>query len=134
MLDAAMAGIADPAEVFAAAVRMTARLPKTQPQLARIFGRIGYDLVPAARGLSLRARRDLQAARAAGRFTVDDVDVALACVAGALLGVLHMASINTTPAAIDRAADELAANLLRMLGVPADEATGIAHSQLPEAA
>jgi hypothetical protein len=48
--------------------------------------------------------------------------------------VLHMASINTTPAAIDRAADELAVNLLRMLGVPADEATCIAHSQLPEAA
>jgi AcrR family transcriptional regulator len=134
MLDAAMAGIADPAEVFAAAVRMTARLPKTQPQLARILRRIGYDLVAAPHGLSPRARRDLQEARATGRFTVDDVDVALACVAGALLGVLHMASINTTPAAIDRAADELAANLLRMLGVPADEAACIAHRQLPEAA
>jgi len=40
--------------VFAAAVRMTARLPKTQPQLARIFQRIGYDLVAAPRGLSAR--------------------------------------------------------------------------------
>jgi AcrR family transcriptional regulator len=133
-LDAATAGIADPAEVFAAAVRMTARLPKTQPQMARIFRRIGYDLVAAARGLSLRARRDLQAARAAGRFTVDDVDVALACVAGAVLGVLHMASVNPTPAGIDRAADELAANLLRMFGVPADEATRVAQRQLPRAA
>jgi AcrR family transcriptional regulator len=134
MLDAATAGIADPAQVFAAAVRMTARLPKTQPQLARIFQRIGHDLVAAPRGLSPRARRDLQEAQATGRFTADDVDVALACVAGAMLGVLHMASINTAPTAIDRAADELAANLLRMLGVPTDEATCIARSQLPEAA
>ena len=134
MLDAATAGITDPAEVFAAAVRMTARLPKTQPQIARIFRRIGYDLVAAARGLSPRARRDLQAARAAGRFTVDDVDVALACVAGALLGVLHMASANATPAGIDRAADEFAANLLRMFGVPADEATRVTQRQLPRSA
>jgi AcrR family transcriptional regulator len=134
ILDAATADIADPAEVFAAAVRMTARLPKTQPQIARIFQRIGFDLVAAPHGLAPRARRDLQGAEAAGRLTVGDVDVTLACVAGALLGVLHLASTNATPAAIDRAADELAANLLRMFGVPADEATRIAHSRLPQAA
>jgi hypothetical protein len=45
---------ADVIRVFAAAVRMTARLPKTQPQLARIFQRVGYDLVAAPRGLSAR--------------------------------------------------------------------------------
>jgi AcrR family transcriptional regulator len=134
MLDAATAGIADPAEVFAAAVRMTARLPKTQPQTAKIFERIGFDLVSAPRGLAPRARRDLKRAQAAGRFTIDDLDVALACASGAMLGVLHMASTNDKPAAIDRAADKLAANLLRMFGVSADEATRIAHSRLPRPA
>ncbi|HEY3033489.1 MAG TPA: TetR family transcriptional regulator [Streptosporangiaceae bacterium] len=134
MLDAATADIADPAEVFAAAVRMTARLPKTQPQIAKIFQRIGFDLAAAPRGLAPWARRDLQRAQAAGRFTIDDLDVALACAAGALLGVLHMASTNTKPSAIDRAADTLAANLLRMFGVPADEASRIAHSRLPRSA
>ena len=134
MLDAATAGIADPAEVFAAAVRMTARLPKTQPQIARIFERIGFDLVAAPRGLAPRARRDLKRAQAAGRFTIDDLDVALACVAGALLGVLHMASTNAKPVAVDRAADKLAANLLRMFGVPAEEAARIARSRLPRPA
>jgi len=134
MLDAATAGIADPAEVFAAAVRMTARLPKTQPQIAKIFERIGFDLVAAPRGLAPRARRDLKRAQAAGRFTIDDLDVALACASGAMLGVLHMASTNNKPAAIDRAADKLAANLLRMFGVSADEATRIAHSRLPRPA
>jgi AcrR family transcriptional regulator len=134
MLDAATARIADPAEVFAAAVRMTARLPKTQPQIAKIFERIGFDLVAAPRGLAPRARRDLKRAQAAGRFTIDDLDVALACASGAMLGVLHMASTNDKPAAIDRAADKLAANLLRMFGVSADEATRIAHSRLPRPA
>ena len=134
MLDAATAGIANPAEVFAAAIRMTARLPKTQPQLARTFQRIGFDLLVAPRGLAPRARRDLQRAEAAGRFTIDDLDVALAGATGALLGVLHLASTNATPAAIDVASDQLAANLLRMFGVPADEATRIAHCGLPQAA
>ena len=134
ILDVATADIVDPAEVFAAAIRMTARLPKTQPQMAKIFQRIGFDLVAAPHGLAPRARRDLQGAEAAGRFTVGDLDVTLACVAGALLGVLHLAPTNATHAAIDRAADELAANLLRMFGVPAVEATRIAHSRLPRAA
>ena len=133
MLDAVTAGIADPAEVFATAVRMTARLPKTQPQIAKIFEQIGFDLVTAPHGLAPRARRDLQRAEAAGRFTIDDLEVALACAAGALLGVLHLAS-NAKPAAIDRASDKLAANLLRMFGVPADEATRIARTRLPRPA
>ena len=82
-----------------------------------------------------RARRDLQRAQAAGRFAVDDLDVALACTAGALLGVLYLASANDAkPASIDRAADELAANLLRMFGVPADEARRLANRKLPRPA
>ena len=52
ILDVATADIVDPAEVFAAAVRMTARLPKTQPQIAKIFER--HRLRP--RGGSPRAR------------------------------------------------------------------------------
>ena len=134
MVDAVTASIVDPAEVFAAAIRMTARLPKTQPQIAKIFRRIGFDLLAAPRGLAPRARRDLQTAVAAGRFTVDDPDVALACAAGALLGVLQVASTDTGPGGVDRAADELAANLLRMFGVSADEATRIARSRIPRPA
>ncbi|HEV8162874.1 MAG TPA: TetR family transcriptional regulator [Actinomycetota bacterium] len=135
MLDTLTAGMGDPAEMFAAAVRLTARLPKTQPQIAKIFQRTGLDYLAAPDGLAPRARRDLQRAQAAGRFAVDDLDVALACTAGALLGVLYLASANDAkPASIDRAADELAANLLRMFGVPADEARRIANRKLPRPA
>jgi AcrR family transcriptional regulator len=135
MLDTLTAGMGDPAEMFAAAVRLTARLPKTQPQIAKILQRTGLDYLAAPDGLAPRARRDLQRAQAAGRFAVDDLDVALACTAGALLGVLYLASTDDAkPASIDRAADELAANLLRMFGVPADEARRIASRKLPRPA
>ena len=93
MVDAATAGIVDPAEVFAAAMRMTARLPKTQPGDRQ-------DLPTGSASTSWRLRggsrpgRDgtCRRAEAAGRFTVDDLDVALACASGALLGVLQVAS------------------------------------------
>ena len=135
MLDTVSAGIDDPAEVFATAVRMTARFPKTQPQIAKIIERTGLDYLAAPDGLAPRARRDLRRAQAAGRFQIGDLDVALACTAGALLGVLHLASsTNAGPRVIDRAADQLAVNLLRMFGLPADEAARIAQRSLPRSA
>jgi len=82
-------------------------------------------------GLTPRALRDLQKGRDAGRFAIDDPHVALACTGGALLGVLQLASTQARPSAIDRAADELAVNLLRMFGVPYDEARAIASAKLP---
>jgi AcrR family transcriptional regulator len=134
MLDAVTASMTDPAEVFATAVRLTARLPKTHPQLAKIIERTGFDYLAAPDGLAPRARRDLQRGQVAGRFTIEDLDVALACAAGALFGVLHLASTNGKPAAIDRAADQLAANLLQMFGIRAAEATRIVSRKLPRPA
>src|SRR4029453_14977296 len=135
MLDTLTAGMGDPAEMFAAAVRLTARLPKTQPQIAKILQRTGLDYLAAPDGLAPRARRDLPRGQAAGRVPVDDLDVALACTAGALLGVLYLASTDDAkPASIDRAADELAANLVPIFGVPADEARRIASRKLPRPA
>lgn len=134
MLDRISAGIEDPAEVFATAVRMTARFPKTQPQIAKIIERTGLDYLANPDGLAPRARRDLKRAQAAGRFDIGDLDVALACTAGALFGVLHLASATGAgPRAIDRAADQLAVNLLRMFGLPAEEATRISQRRLPRA-
>ena len=134
MLDTVSAGIDDPAEVFATALRMTARFPKTQPQVAKIIERTGLDYLAAPDGLAPRARRDLRRAQAASRFQIGDLDVALACTAGELLGVLHLASsTNAGPRVIDRAADQLAVNLLRMFGLPAEEATRISQRRLPRA-
>jgi AcrR family transcriptional regulator len=131
MLDDLTSDIDDPAQVFATAVRITARLPKTHPQLAKIMLRTGLPYLATEQGLTPRALRDLQQAKEAGRFAIDDPHVALACTGGALLGVLQLASTQAKPSAIDRAADELAANLLRMFGVPYDEARAIASGKLP---
>ena len=133
LFDAVTAGMADPAEVFAASVRLTARLPKTHPQVAKIMHRVGLRYMEAPNGLAPRALRDLSAARGAGRFQIDDPAVALACTAGAVLGVVHLGTINSKPSAIDRASDELAVNLLRMFGLPPDEAREIATRKLPKA-
>ena len=131
LLDDVTRNIDDPAQVFATAVRITARLPKTHPQLAKIVLRTGLPYLTSEQGLTPRALRDLQQAKRAGRFAIDDSHVALACTGGALLGVLQLTSTQGKPPAIDRAADELAVNLLRMFGIPHDEARAIASAKLP---
>jgi AcrR family transcriptional regulator len=131
LLDDVTRDIDDPAQVFATAVRITARLPKTHPQLAKIMLRTGLPYLTTEQGLTPRALRDLEKAKRAGRFAIDDPHVALACTGGALLGVLQLTSTPGKPPAIDRAADELAVNLLRMFGVPHDEASAIASAKLP---
>jgi len=131
MLDALTAGISDPAEVFAVSVRITARFPKTHPELARIFVRTGPRYLTAPTGLAPRAMRDLQRAKAAKRVTFDDPAVTIACVGGALLGVMQLSLELGKPARVDRAADQLAHNLLMMLGMPAAEARRVVGRALP---
>jgi AcrR family transcriptional regulator len=131
MLDEVTAKIADPAEVFAASVRITARFPKTHPSLAKIIDRVGPRYLTAVTGLAPRAMRDLQQAREAGRLAFDDPAIALACAGGALLGVLHLGLEPSEPSAIDTAADGLAVHLLRMFGLPDAEAREIAARPLP---
>jgi len=59
--------------------------------------------------------------------------VALACAGGSLFGVLALTAINPDPDALDASADDLAVNLLRMLGRPREEAREIAGGPLPKA-
>jgi AcrR family transcriptional regulator len=131
MLDQITADIRDPAEVFAASVRITARFPKTQPEMAKIIDRVGPRYLTASHGLAPRALRDLQHAKDAGRLTFADPTVAIACAGGALLGVMHLGLLAPEPSAIDHAADELAVNLLRMFGLADDDAREVAGRPLP---
>jgi AcrR family transcriptional regulator len=130
MLDEVIRDLEDPAEVFAASVRITARFPKTHPELARIMDRTGPRYLSASWGLAPRALRDLQRAEAAGRLSLGDPAVALACAGGALLGVLHL-GLTRDGVAVDAAADELAENLLRMFGLAEDDARRVARRALP---
>jgi AcrR family transcriptional regulator len=129
MLDQITESIEDPAEVFAASVRITVRLARTRPELAAIMVRTGPDYLTSEKGLAPRALRDLERAQDAGRLALGDPAVALACVAGAVIGVVHLCSTTARP--VGRAADELAANLLRMFGLPAREAAAVVARRLP---
>ncbi|MEJ3749608.1 TetR family transcriptional regulator [Actinomycetes bacterium KLBMP 9797] len=131
MLDEITAGLRDPAEVFAAAVRITARFPKTHPELAKIIERVGPRYLTAPSGLAPRALRDLQHAKDVGRLSFDDPTVALACTGGALLGIVHLGLLQPEPSAVDHAADELAMNLLRMFGLDYNDAREVATRPLP---
>ena len=131
MFDALTADIDDPAEVYASSVRMTVRMAKTHPQIARIMQRTGLKYLNTPTGLAPRGLRDLERAMHAGRFQIGDPKVALASSGGAVIGVLALTTTIPRPKAINAAADELAANLLRMFGLPDDEAREIASRPLP---
>ena len=60
LFDALTAEMADPAEVFASSMRMTVRMAKTHPQIAKIFQRTGLRYLDAPNGLAPRALRDLR--------------------------------------------------------------------------
>jgi AcrR family transcriptional regulator len=132
MLDALTADMDDPAEILAASVRISARFPITHPNLALIIERTGPRYLTASSGLAPRALRDLQRGKDAGRFSFGDPAVALACIGGALIGVLHVSLAATGSASVESAADELALNVLRMFGLDEDDARDIVSRPLPQ--
>ena len=116
LLDDLTRGIEDPAEVFACSFRLTGRLQRREPELSRVFLNNVLRLLSADSGLAPRARRDIEAAVDAGRFDVEDLDVAVTMTAGALLALgqlLHDQPERDVEETTDRVTEEL----LRMFGV-----------------
>jgi AcrR family transcriptional regulator len=130
-MDRLTVGIDDPAHVFAQSFRLSGRLHRRWPELSKVLLRNGLTLAASNRGLAPRARRDIEAAAHAGRFTVRDPELALAIVTGAALCLGQL--IHDHPERDDaEATDQVAEDLLRMLGVAADEAHDISLRRLPE--
>ena len=131
VLDELTAGLDDPAHVFAQGFRLTGRLHRAQPELSRVLLQNGSALAGSDTGLAPRARRDIQAAARAGRFTIRDPDLALAITAGAQLCLGQL--LHDQPDRDDaQAADQIAEDLLRMFGIPAGEAHQICQRPLPD--
>ncbi|WP_312885564.1 TetR/AcrR family transcriptional regulator [Streptomyces physcomitrii] len=129
-LESAVAHLDDCAEVFAVGVRLTGRLQRNHPQVARILLRVGLPRLTSPAGLAPRARELLRAGEATGRLQVGDLEVALASAGGSLLGLMHLLDAEPHMDA-GQAGDRLAANLLRMFGLPYDEAWDVATRPLP---
>jgi hypothetical protein len=82
-------------------------------------------------GLAPRALRDLEAGSASGRFTIADPTVALTAVGCSLLALVELRF--TRPELDgDEAAPNLAEMLLRMRGVPTEDARDVARRPLPD--
>ncbi|MEV7295926.1 TetR/AcrR family transcriptional regulator [Streptomyces microflavus] len=128
LLDAATESIDDPAETVATSVRLALRLAVSHPEITGILRFRGLQHVHSGTGLGPRALRDMEVGRASGRFRVADAQVALSVVGGAVLGLIQLGA--TTE--LDEAAGEQTAEMiLRMLGVPAEEAQTLATKPLP---
>jgi AcrR family transcriptional regulator len=131
LLDQLTASIDDPAETVAYSFRLTGRFFRRRPQESQILLVSGLSLLSSERGLGARALRDITAGVAAGRFTVKDPQLAMAVVAGSLLGLgklLHDEPERDDAAAADRVTEDM----LRFLGLPADEARDICQRPLPD--
>jgi len=132
VLDSLTIGMDDPAETFAASFRLTGRFFRRRPLESLILMANWPRLITSDRGLAPRALRDIKAAVAAGRFTVDDPELALAVASGILLGLGTLLQRDTTRD--DGAtADAVTEDLLRMFGMSAAQAHKVCSRPLPEA-
>jgi AcrR family transcriptional regulator len=133
MLDRLTESMDDPAETFAASFRLTGRLFRQRPQESDILLANGPLLLSSDRGLAPRALRDIKAAADAGRFKVDDPELALAMAGGALLGLGKL--LRDNPDRDDAwAADTITENVLRLFGLSAEEAHEVCRRPLPDSA
>ena len=131
LLDNLTADIEDPAEIFACSFRLTGRLNRREPELSRVLLNNVLRLLSADSGLAPRVRRDIAAAGEAGRFDVEDLDVAVTMTAGALLALGQL--LHDQPERdVEKTTDRVTEDLLRMLGVPRRQAQRICSLPLPD--
>lgn len=130
LLDSLCEGVDDPAQVFAQSFRLTGRLHRRNLTLSKVLLNDGLNLASSDKGLAPRARRDIEAAADAGRFDVRDSELAMTIVAGAAICLGQL--LHTHPERDDaEATDQVAEDLLRMFGLPPEEAREICRRPLP---
>ncbi|MEU1184559.1 TetR/AcrR family transcriptional regulator [Streptomyces sp. NPDC005820] len=129
--DEHLAGIEDPAELVSAGFRLSARMAESHPRMMQVLRRRGLGHLFSDNGLAVRALRDLQIGIDSGRFTVLDPVVALTALGGTLLSLVELRFARPDLDG-DTAASNLAEMVLRMLGVPPDDAREVARRPLPD--
>ncbi|MEU3844105.1 TetR/AcrR family transcriptional regulator [Streptomyces sp. NPDC028635] len=129
--DERLAGIDDPAELVAAGFRLSARMADSNPELMQVLRRRGLGRIHSDNGLARRALRDLQVGITSGRFTALDPVVAQSALGGTLLSLVELRFARPEVDG-DEAAVDLAAMVLRMLGLSPDEAHEVARRPLPD--
>ncbi|MER7577672.1 helix-turn-helix domain-containing protein [Streptomyces sp. NPDC126514] len=128
--DDRLTGIDDPAELVAAGFRLSARMADSHPELMQVLRRRGLGHIHSDNGLARRARRDIEVGTASGRFSIADPAVALSALGGTLLSLVEL-RFTRPDLDGDEAAVNLAEMVLRMLGVPPEDAHEVARRPLP---
>ncbi|WP_200302487.1 TetR/AcrR family transcriptional regulator [Streptomyces adelaidensis] len=128
--DERLTGIGDPAELVAAGFRFSALMVDSHPELMQVLRHRGLSHIHSDKGLAPRALRDLQAGIVSGRFLPADPAVTLAAMGGSLLSLVELRFTRPDLDGAETAAN-LAELILRMLGVPPDEAHEVARRPLP---
>ncbi|MFD7229096.1 TetR/AcrR family transcriptional regulator [Streptomyces sp. NPDC059881] len=131
VIDERVEGLDDPAELVSAGLRLTARMADSHPELMRILRDRGLAQIHSERGLAPRARRDLERGIASGRFACTDSTTALSALGGTLLSLVAL-RLARPDLDGDESASDMAEMVLRMLGVPPDDARQVTQRPLPD--
>ncbi|MFD9325098.1 TetR/AcrR family transcriptional regulator [Streptomyces sp. NPDC060065] len=121
----------DPAELVAGGFRLSARLADARPELMQVLRHRGLSHLHSDSGLAPRAMRDVEVGIASGRFTITDPTAAVTALGGSLLALVELRFAQPDRDG-DEAASGLAEMLLRMLGVPPEDAREVAWRPLPD--
>ncbi len=128
LLQERQAAVEDPAEKISVAHRHLVDLAASDPNLAWLLVRFEVPHRIGQAALGEAARKDIQAGIEAGRFTLENPELALQASGGALVAVIHSVLLGELDPACDV---EYAAGILRSLGLPAADAAEIAKRPLP---
>ncbi|MFC9843703.1 TetR/AcrR family transcriptional regulator [Streptomyces sp. NPDC127595] len=121
----------DPAELLAGGFRLSARLANSRPELMQVLRHRGLSHLHSDSGLAPRAIRDVEVGMASGRFTITDPTAAVTALGGSLLALVELRFAQPERDG-DEAASSLVEMLLRMLGVPPEDAREVAWRPLPD--
>ncbi len=127
-LERLTAPLTDDAEVIAICVRHTARTVDADPLWAWFAIRVGLFEERIAAGLGPRLARDVRRGMERGRFPQGNVFLLSHTIGAAVAAGLRGRLAGELGPDVDR---DLAALVLRILGVPPDEARDIANRPLP---
>ena len=127
-IDRLIEEVRDPAEAVSIALRHTFRGIPEDPLCAWFVLRSGLPHERLLDGIGESGTRDIARGVAAGRFAVDNHAAGSTLFVGSLIAVI---SARIDGKLRDEDLDDAAEYALRLLGVPAVEARGIAHRPLP---
>ncbi len=130
-IDRVVARIADPAEVLSVALRHTLRGMPEDPLCAWFIFHSGLPQKRLREGIGESGYRDVKRGIESGRFAIANHRAAATLLSGALIGAL---AERLEGKLSDCDLDDAVEYLLRLLGVPPDEARDISHPPLPELA